>query len=126
MPPQALLDKKMSLELLTNRRPTAPAVSNSRYAGGDVPYTLPAFTDPDEDTLTYSATQEDGSPLPTWLTFNPDTRTFSGPPSTEQSFIVKVTAEDTPQDGNRPRSALPSPSASGRRRGGRPRIRRPA
>ena len=100
MPPQALLDKKMSgLELLTNRRPTAPAVSNQVVTPGEMfAYTLPAFTDPDGDTLAYSATQEDGSPLPTWLTFNPDTRTFSGPPSTEQSFIVKVTAEDTPQD----------------------------
>ena len=70
----------------------------SLYAGGDVTYTFPAFTDRDGDTLTYSAAQEDGSALPTWLTFTigMDTRTFSGTAST--SVTVKVTAIDTPQD----------------------------
>ncbi|NTV75870.1 MAG: hypothetical protein HGA66_16905, partial [Holophaga sp.] len=32
------------------------------------------------DTLTYTATQADGSALPTWLTFTAATRTFSGTP----------------------------------------------
>ena len=42
-------------------------------------YTLPtdAFTDIDGDTLTYSATLADGSALPSWLTFNAATQTFT-------------------------------------------------
>ena len=60
-------------------------------------YTVPAdrFTDPDGDTLTYAATQADGSPLPAWLTFEAATRTFSGtPPSGSPDFNVRLTATD--------------------------------
>jgi len=48
-------------------------------------YTFPAdmFVDVDGDTITYQALQENGDPLPGWLTFDPATRSFSGtvPPS---------------------------------------------
>lgn len=49
------------------------------------------------DTLTYSATQADGTALPTWLTFNPSTRTFSGTPQGPDigTLDVRVTAIDT-------------------------------
>jgi Ca2+-binding RTX toxin-like protein len=56
------------------------------------------FSDPDTgDTLTYSATLADGSVLPDWLSFNANTRTFSGTPlnSNVGSIVVKVTATDT-------------------------------
>jgi uncharacterized delta-60 repeat protein len=46
-------------------------------------YTVPnnTFSDPDlGDTLTYTATQPGNNPLPSWLTFNPTTRTFGGTP----------------------------------------------
>jgi hypothetical protein len=45
--------------------------------------TLPAslFTDPDGDTLTYTVTQADGSPLPAWLSFDAISRTLSGTPA---------------------------------------------
>ncbi|WP_333340714.1 FG-GAP-like repeat-containing protein, partial [Microcoleus sp. D3_18_C1] len=53
------------------------------------------FTDPDQgDTLTYKATLMDGSPLPSWLTFNPDTRTLSGTSPEPQEFRIKLTATD--------------------------------
>ena len=40
------------------------------------------FTDVDAgDTLAYTATAADGSPLPAWLTFDAGTRTFSGTPT---------------------------------------------
>lgn len=54
------------------------------------------FTDVDSDTLSYSATLADGSPLPSWLTFTPATRTFSGtPPSDAPSCLeIKVIASD--------------------------------
>ncbi len=45
-------------------------------------FTIPAdsFSDPDGDALTYTATLANGNALPTWITFNPNTRTFSGTP----------------------------------------------
>jgi len=61
-------------------------------------YVVPAnlFIDPDGDVLTYSATRTDGSALPTWLSFNAATQTFSGTPA-EADFgglDVKVSATD--------------------------------
>ncbi|WP_377476117.1 MAG: putative Ig domain-containing protein [Microcoleus anatoxicus] len=56
-----------------------------------------AFSDPDVgDTLTYSGTLEDGTSLPTWLTFDPVARSFSGTPTDTNvgSFNIKVTATD--------------------------------
>jgi Ca2+-binding RTX toxin-like protein len=60
-------------------------------------YTFPenTFTDPDSgDKLTYTATLMDGSPLPSWLTFNPNTRTLSGKSPKMQQLTVKLTATD--------------------------------
>jgi VCBS repeat-containing protein len=58
-------------------------------------YTLPTgnFIDVDS-TLTYTATRGDGTALPTWLTFNAATRTFSGTPTDTIDFNIKVTASD--------------------------------
>ncbi|MEK0189483.1 putative Ig domain-containing protein, partial [Microcoleus anatoxicus] len=51
--------------------------------------------DPDPgDKLTYTATLMDGSPLPSWLTFNPDTRTLSGTSPKLQQLTIKLTATD--------------------------------
>ncbi|MBA0186451.1 putative Ig domain-containing protein, partial [Pectobacterium versatile] len=62
----------------------APVVSGTIAAqsiaqGGNLNVTIPAgtFTDPDGDTLTLSATLADGTALPSWLSFNPATGTFS-------------------------------------------------
>ncbi len=60
--------------------------------------TLPTntFTDPQGETLTYSASQANGQVLPSWLTFNAKTETFSGTaPNTVESLSIKVTATDT-------------------------------
>ncbi|MGB7712286.1 MAG: putative Ig domain-containing protein, partial [Microcoleus sp.] len=61
-------------------------------------YTVPAstFTDAENDTLTYTATKEDGTALPTWLTFNATTGIFSGTPATADigNLQVKVSASD--------------------------------
>ena len=54
-----------------------------------------AFTDPDPgQTLSYSASLDDGSPLPDWLTFDTNTRTFSGVFPQAQRFRIEVTATD--------------------------------
>ncbi|MBE5216031.1 putative Ig domain-containing protein, partial [Pectobacterium quasiaquaticum] len=66
--------------------------------GGSLNFTLPSglFTDPDGDTLTLSATLADGSPLPSWLSFNAATGTFSGTPANGDvgNLSIKVTAND--------------------------------
>jgi Ca2+-binding RTX toxin-like protein len=62
-------------------------------------FTVPAdtFIDADAgDALTYSATLEDGSALPSWLRFDGQTRTFAGIPlnSDVGGLTLKVTATD--------------------------------
>ena len=55
------------------------------------------FADADTgDTLSYTATKGDDTALPTWLTFNATTRTFSGTPTATdvETLAVKVTASD--------------------------------
>jgi hypothetical protein len=67
-------------------------------AGSAVSFALPAntFTDPQGEALHYSATLANGSALPSWLTFNAATQTFSGTaPSAAQSLSINVTATDT-------------------------------
>ncbi|MEG4444106.1 DUF4347 domain-containing protein [Microcoleus sp. AT9_B5] len=60
-------------------------------------YTFPenTFTDPDPgDKLTYTATLMDGSPRPSWLNFDPNTRTLSGTSPIAQQLTIKLTATD--------------------------------
>ncbi|MBN3180282.1 putative Ig domain-containing protein, partial [Pectobacterium parmentieri] len=65
---------------------------------GGFNFTVPAgtFTDPDGDTLTLSATLADGSPLPSWLHFDPTIGTFSGTPGNGDvgMLVIRVTATD--------------------------------
>ena len=69
-------------------------------------FVLPAnaFTDAETSALTYTAARGDGSALPSWLTFNAGTRTFSGTPpeNFNGELDFKVTASDgavTVEDG---------------------------
>lgn len=56
------------------------------------------FVDDDgNNTLTYSATLNNGNPLPMWLSFNPTTKTFSGTLDSIGTFTISVTATDTAQ-----------------------------
>ncbi len=60
-------------------------------------YTVPAFTDPDDDALTYAAAQSNDGSLPGWLSFNTDTRTLSGTPEeadTPATLTISITASD--------------------------------
>ncbi|RYE16015.1 MAG: RTX toxin, partial [Sphingobacteriales bacterium] len=60
-------------------------------------YMIPSgsFTDADGDALIYSATLEDGSALPAWLTFNANTRTLSGTsPDNSTPLNIKISAKD--------------------------------
>ncbi|PTA63327.1 hypothetical protein C9I36_15985, partial [Pectobacterium punjabense] len=76
-----------------------PIPAQSIAQNGSLSFTVPSgtFTDPDVgDTLTLSATLVDGSPLPSWITFNPATSTFSGTPGNAEvgNLSIRVTATD--------------------------------
>ena len=89
--------------LMVTVRNTAPVVANplaDQEVMIDVPFTYvvpaDAFTDADGDPLTYTAATRDGGLLPSWLTFDPATRTFTGTPASSDSgpVFVTVTASD--------------------------------
>ena len=48
------------------------------------------------DSLTYNAVESGQTSMPSWLSFNPDTRTFSGTPGNDEvgTWTIRVTAED--------------------------------
>ena len=54
------------------------------------------FSDADGDPLSYTAARGDGTNLPTWLTFNANSRTFSGTPQASDigTLNIRVTASD--------------------------------
>ena len=83
---------------ITNSAPTVATEipDQTAMAGTALDYTFPAatFTDADGDTLTYAATLADDTALPSWLSFAPATRTFSGTPTAVETVSVKVTASD--------------------------------
>ena len=82
----------------------APVLANpisNRIAteGTAYAYTVPSntFVDVDSgDVLTYTATQENGSALPAWLSFDPSTRAFTGLPTNSDvgSITITITATD--------------------------------
>ncbi len=83
-----------------NRAPTVanPILDQTATVGTALDYAFPAntFNDADSDTLTYTATKSDDTALPSWLSFAPTTRTFSGTPAAADvgRVSVKVTASD--------------------------------
>ncbi len=81
-----------------NDAPVASTITTAAATiGSAFSHTIPAFTDTDNSTLSYSATLADGSALPTWLGFSPVTRTLSGtPPSGTPvgTLSIRVTASD--------------------------------
>lgn len=89
-----------AFKLVTNADPelTAPPTAPSATESVPFSFTVPGgtFTDSDGDTLNYRATLANGSPLPSWLSFDPATRTFSGTPTGTDigSISVRVTASD--------------------------------
>nr|WP_245309921.1 DUF4082 domain-containing protein [Rhizobium sp. R339] len=71
--------------------------SQNATVGSAFSFAVPSttFTDVDNgETLAYAATAADGTALPSWLTFNATTRTFSGTPTATGTYGVRVTATD--------------------------------
>lgn len=82
----------------TNDTPQVGGVlGNETFSStGNWTYTVPtnAFWDAEGTALTYAATLANGDPLPSWLSFNATTQTFSGDPSTNGTLSLKVSASD--------------------------------
>ncbi|WP_193747495.1 putative Ig domain-containing protein, partial [Cellvibrio sp. OA-2007] len=79
---------------VANQIPNQTATENQFYN-----YTFPINTFNDQDvgdTLTYTAQIPGGAPLPGWLTFDGNTRTFSGTPSNGDvgNITIEVIAND--------------------------------
>jgi Putative Ig domain len=77
---------------------SAPTPTQTWKQGQAVNFTLAAntFTDPQQETLTYTATLANGQALPSWLRFNATTRSFTGTvPALSSGLSIKVTATDT-------------------------------
>jgi Ca2+-binding RTX toxin-like protein len=85
-----------------NDAPTLQQLLEDQSTGQNQPFTftIPSntFADVDAgDTLTLSAALANGNPLPSWLSFNPATQTFSGTPPLVNigSLNIRVTATDS-------------------------------
>jgi hypothetical protein len=77
---------------------TSQTASQTWTEGQAIALTLPrnAFVDPQGQILTYTASLTGGKALPSWLTFNAKTETFSGTaPATTQTLNITVTATDS-------------------------------
>jgi hypothetical protein len=80
---------------------TEPIIANAiggqtAYQNKSFSFTVPDYIFADAgDSLTYSATLGDGSVLPSWLSFNAATRTFSGTPINTGNLNLKITATDS-------------------------------
>jgi hypothetical protein len=74
-----------------------PTANQTWQQGSNVNLKLPAtlFKDPQNSALTYSASGTHSTALPSWLSFNPSTNSFSGTvPAGLEKFSVVVTATD--------------------------------
>jgi hypothetical protein len=83
----------------TNLSPYIKSLIQNQNAvtGHSYNFTIPdkIFFDDDSNVpLEYSATMLDGTPLPSWISFNPGTRTFSGTPLETGEITVKVVVTD--------------------------------
>ncbi|MDO5639502.1 MAG: putative Ig domain-containing protein [Neisseria sp.] len=81
-----------------NHAPVAAAAFDTQKltAGEAWAYTLPEhhFSDADGDTLAYSVTMADGSPVPEWLVFDAGSHTLYGTAESATALQLSVTASD--------------------------------
>ena len=76
---------------------TAPERQAFEFPIPDAAFSDANVTNNEGDSLSFSATRADGGDLPGWLSFNAETRTFSGTPSSSDagSWGIQVTAQDS-------------------------------
>ena len=84
----------------TNLSPYIKSLIKNQVAVAGQPFTFTVpdnifFDDDSKVPLTYSAQMVDGKPIPSWIVFDPATRTFSGTPSEADELIVIVVVNDS-------------------------------
>jgi hypothetical protein len=94
------IDSLMDSLLHTNFVPYVknPVPDQAAIKGELFTFTIPDSTFIDDDgnnTLTYHAKLNNGSPLPAWLTFDTIAGTFEGTPSINETLNIRITATDT-------------------------------
>lgn len=101
IPMEQLLFKKIHNTLIVDTLNNAPDLNfNLKDTSINIKvlykYTIPEnlFNDKDGDDLTYTVTLDNGSALPAWLTFDPQSRSLSGTPSAKGAYNIKITASD--------------------------------
>jgi len=73
-----------------------PTLTQNFQVGKPISLMPAAFSDPQGQTLTYTATQTNGAALPSWLTFNTAWDVFSANAHiTQESLGIKLTATNT-------------------------------
>jgi serine protease AprX len=87
---------ELKVELNIGPLAAGPIANRTARPGQAFVFVLPenTFSDPDGDDLALSAVLEGGAALPAWLSFDPQTWTFSGTPPGVGSYVIKVTASD--------------------------------
>ncbi|QJD78872.1 putative Ig domain-containing protein [Spirosoma rhododendri] len=89
-PQSATTAGTFTITINANQAPVASTVSNqTATVGAAFSYVVPAFSDAENQTLTYVA-----SGVPTPLMFNPATRTLSGTPTSSGTSTVTIKATD--------------------------------
>jgi hypothetical protein len=82
----------------TNLSPYIISLIPNQTSNAGQPFTFripDIFFDDDSNVpLIYSATLTNGNPLPSWISFNPETKTFSGTPAEACELYIKVVAAD--------------------------------
>lgn len=95
-----VVDPELLRGVTENDPPTvnAPLEDKTTPRGVEWVYTVPrtTFSDENIDALKYTATMEDGTSLPAWLSFNAASRVLSGTPGEDSPspLKVKITAID--------------------------------
>jgi|GEM_PF-6840886 len=89
-PQNATATVTLPIRVVVNQPPIPPVLA-TQTAPINQPFffTVPAFTDPEEQYLSYMATG-----LPNWLVFDPATRLLSGTPTQAGSLTVSIKATD--------------------------------
>jgi hypothetical protein len=93
---------KLAADSFGNNAPTLVNALDDEYGGYLTAFSLQVasntFADPDtSDVLQYSAASANGNALPSWLSFNAATQSFSGVPRENDigNFTIRLTATDS-------------------------------
>ncbi|PSO90765.1 MAG: hypothetical protein BRC48_16900, partial [Cyanobacteria bacterium QS_9_48_30] len=75
--------------------------NQSATTGESFSFQIPTttFSDPNGDSLTYSASPQNGNSLPDWLSFNANNRTFSGTPTADDAGTLNLETTATDPNG---------------------------